>query len=697
MSRHATHGWLTAIVLRVWALFRRFGLWWVPARVNWPRVRIGGIVAGVLVLALFWLVPWTSAGIFSASGMKNVLYVPPGANAPLPSEVASALAATEGTGGFTAGEATALAGAGGVVATPAAAGAGIAGAGVGAFVVTAGAVGIIMRATGLGTSGLCDSSFGWLAGAYGQDCSAATPPPAPSYQPNSDVASGGFHATPCAGPPGSASAAQCFTISGPARDLGQALGSEYYGFPITGDTVPLSPGNSSIWWASAAYGAQQGTVQDAASIGRYFTNFPAGEWLLTAGNADADHENEATCWAVNSGECSSAGVPQASTGAVAPGSTPSDPRRYFESVATFSDGTTASARSVNFTETGTVPMYPSVPTTGKVLTELVVTEWMADGSTSKVIIDQKTSGAYQSSTSAYPDCASGACIVQMYYNGQPCSVGLAPCETWKYDAKPSDGVYQCQYGPPGNPAEYAVPLSECNSIGNYYQPTAQSTGHPYTDPGTGSAPLPGSGSDPGTGVTTTTAPAGAPGVKPGTDPVVVPGTDVTTPNDVGACTASAFSAFNPIGWVVTPAKCVATWLFKPDPVQLEDGITGDQTAWNGSPFGKVILAAGAAMTISVNGDGCQGPPFTLDLSNLGPSVGLPSAGGFVHTWYPMDACSDPMRGVAATISALLSAIITMLALLAGLRYVARIIGFVEFGSAKPDGPFRDGDGKASNE
>jgi hypothetical protein len=130
--------------------------------------------------------------------------------------------------------------------------------------------------------------------------------------------------------------------------------------------------------------------------------------------------------------------------------------------------------------------------------------------------------------------------------------------------------------------------------------------------------------------------------------------------------------FNPLVWVEHPIECAFVWAFEPPQDSFQNNINGMEGAWAASAPGAVIAAIPAAFQGIPAANGCKGPPFVFHAFTLNV-VG-----------YPMDACSDPMSSVAATVHAGLAAVVVMLSFFSIVRYATAIFGFVGFGNTRSE-------------
>jgi hypothetical protein len=310
-------------------------------------------------------------------------------------------------------------------------------------------------------------------------------------------------------------------------------------------------------------------------------------------------------------------------------------------------------------------------------------------------------------------CSIGGCLLDLVHNGISCFTS-GDCAGWFADVQKGDKTYACRFGgasvamkecavyrhsfdpkKDGTPAGAAsspngVPIPSTN-------PTVWAEPDPNADPDSAPEPEWAPRQDPGEDPGWKEEPVNDPFPEAGTDPDPDPGEDPSMPPGNQSdptkepdCMSELWSnLLNPVAWVVTPVKCALSWAFKPnsgDMAQLGDD---NAAAFDGSPLGTIRTLVLGSTKMAVQAAGCKGPPFTLALPHIGDvqsnGHNVTNGGGFTKTWYPMDACDDPMAGVALTVRAILTGVLAMLTGFACLRYAAGIIGYMGFGAAKADG------------
>lgn len=502
-----------------------------------------------------WLVPAEDGGTATAADIEAG---------------ASTLTAAED-----AGAAAELAGAGTVPATAAGAltigGAAVGGLALGFTIGTAG-VQAFYKLTGndLADTVCIGGTGGQILGAlYGQDCSTAATVNLSPGQVNTD-ASGGYSMQPVTydgvtvtGLTGFAVVANgsyylpqaCMTATGPASNINGV--ATLVGQLPDGSFVDFQ----AQWYLGAPY-----------VCGRTATNRAA------VGNGPAQ-TTQALALAKITGVTPLCIVPGTGSNCSASGAQPissesANPARDFINSVKTTDGSIYSCEGTTnvFTEADgfTVPLCtPEVPST-KTPAEVTTTEHAPDGGApDKVVSDEQTTPAYQGLATLYPDCAVGACRLQVYNKGTACTIGAAGCTDW--EATPSADTV-CEYGPPAAPTEYALPISECAVLGKYYDPQAQAAGAAYADPLTGGE----------TGTTT----------SPDEDKQQqnTPGSSKDPDGQNSACWPNGWGVLNPLSWIEQPIQCAFRWAFIPQPSAIEGDLEEIGGAWQASSVGQVVTS-----------------------------------------------------------------------------------------------------------
>lgn len=591
------------------------------------RAVSGGLVSGILAGVLAFAMPAYASSAASAIS-------PP--VSPLPSALSSELADAFDAGisgysadGIAAMEAS-LAGGGAVpVFAAGAVGSGsavLAGA-AGGFALGALGVQAFYGATGQGatlSSGLCMDGLSLIAPLYGTDCSAITNQLA-AVQANLDQAVSG----------------SLSAFGWNIRVLGDVprTSTQQYSTCLDLGTQSSTHGVT-LWVNLAANPNPSGTSLDSAM--GYLTKWsstgqcpdtPSGYYYeLTTSLSAGAHVS----YYLTSGSSTSSGL------------TPShaNPSRTLVTTINGSDSSLYSCSSTTFTEQDpTIPdiCAPTLPS-GVTPESETVTEHTPDGSApDKVLQSQSVTPAYQAAATAYPACATGSCLMQVYVGGAPCTVGEAECIDWQSD--PASDDVTCEYGPSGSPTEYAPALSECDVLGSYYDPQAQAEGTAYADPSTGQS----------TGQQTST--------DQDSEAMNQPGSQTNADGSNAACFPSGWGVLNPVNWVLMPIECAFRWAFDPDQAQLQSDFEGMRADWADTAPVEIISAV-AGWNLQPVMTGCDG------LTWVPPGVGPSRQGAPIQV---ADACpGQPLAPWAAwsfgitTVLAVVGGVAAFLSIGAGL-------------------------------
>lgn len=290
----------------------------------------------------------------------------------------------------------------------------------------------------------------------------------------------------------------------------------------------------------------------------------------------------------------------------------------------------------------------------------------------------KNLGGAQYDFTEFPACADMSCVLRVTVDGVPCRVGIDVCYDWN-KVEPKSRV-ACEYGP------YAVGLDQCRDLAGGYRTTPGLTPGPAapnqpqpkpnapsnpevpkptrlvpSDPEGRPAPhlvpdgaprpdpYPPTAPNPNPSTTVQPSPSPSPTAPPtaGVPPPVAipPGSgppDVENPYK--QCIAG-MASWNPVDWVYTPVKCALTWAFVP-----KNGRGGQLFG----EFRQKFVDSGIGPWLSVppdlfedlpQGGGCQGPALTMPAS----------LGG--KTYYPLNACSDPMAKYANMSRSLITVVV----------------------------------------
>lgn len=270
----------------------------------------------------------------------------------------------------------------------------------------------------------------------------------------------------------------------------------------------------------------------------------------------------------------------------------------------------------------------------------------------------------------FPECAGFKCEKLITIDDVPCRVGVQECFDWQNVNPPSR--VKCEYGP------YAVGLAECGDLAHIYKSSWGVTQDPakdaqrqpgwlpsnpdgtvdWTKVGTDWAPEdnpnpeyrpPVRWTPEGPGPTTppVTAPSNPPFPTTGVNPPISP-PGVPPPKNPDApnenCIASGWS-WNPVDWVFVPVKCALTWAFVP-----KDGpglIARANDVFDGTGMGDWLGIVPAWIdALPDAGTACMGPPLVMPASMGG------------ETYYPLNACSDPMAKYAQMSRAVMTVVVS---------------------------------------
>jgi len=105
------------------------------------------------------------------------------------------------------------------------------------------------------------------------------------------------------------------------------------------------------------------------------------------------------------------------------------------------------------------------------------------------------------------------------------------------------------------------------------------------------------------------------------------------------------ASWNPVDWVYTPVKCALTWAFIP-----KNGTGGElfgafRQKFTDSGIGPWLAIPPMLFGDLPEGSGCMGPPLNMPAS----------LGG--KTYYPLNACSDPMAKYANMSRSLITVVV----------------------------------------
>lgn len=221
---------------------------------------------------------------------------------------------------------------------------------------------------------------------------------------------------------------------------------------------------------------------------------------------------------------------------------------------------------------------------------------------------------------------------------QSCMTWEASCVNWWTKTSSGtitttdEGEYRCEYG------GRQVPLSECGVYRHTFD--VQTDAPAVTDPVTGAQ------SD----------------WSATPDPANEFGTGNQSGQSADRCVTS-FS-WNPVDWVLRPIRCA----FEPSPRKLDQVKARLQASWRASGVGALGATLGGFVGAFNSQGGCSGLPFHLE----GFGVTL------VDTRL-LAACTEPAKGIAATVRAVLTVGIIGGGLFATIRYLGSLFGFTGYG------------------
>jgi len=254
----------------------------------------------------------------------------------------------------------------------------------------------------------------------------------------------------------------------------------------------------------------------------------------------------------------------------------------------------------------------------------------------------------------YPECAgtsAAGCTLAVWVNGSVCTQERSECGDWYngiYRTSPSK--VKCKWGP------YEMPIKDCLDLINAYQCEVGL----MKDPKRPNSAAPVCILADGVPVSSNNDPGYKPPANSGTGNGADPGTGTDPGPGAESCWPTGFGIFNPIAWVLQPAKCALSWAFVPKTADLTSIGTGLKSAIDGIGFGTALNGLTApvnAMGAAATGSGCSGPVMNFDVA------------GIHQTLKPFDACT----GVMATVAGYARAIISMIVIVSGGISVVRAL------------------------
>lgn len=319
-------------------------------------------------------------------------------------------------------------------------------------------------------------------------------------------------------------------------------------------------------------------------------------------------------------------------------------QRHQECIVTLDDGTELSATGAAYDEAegALVPApCPSVPP-GATATGVTVTEHVGEGAAaeSNVLYDEPTTDEYQYWSTTYPECAEGACALDLIVKSGP-NTGLScfdlaeGCPDWFQDPDKADN-YECRYG------VNSVELDECTIYAGLFKPGRVEVGGAYSDPLTGEWS---GGSN-----------------SPSLDRQAM-GQAVQDPAAVRSCNGLfQLNGFDPVGFVLRPIQCALEWAFVPRPLVVEAELVGGEASWEGKPPAVIAQAVGS-FALAPGVSGCS------------KSVTIFS-GVFEQTVTPIDVCPGSMaRPFADASRVVTAAVMVVLVIVVVRRQIAGMVGY----------------------
>ena len=321
-----------------------------------------------------------------------------------------------------------------------------------------------------------------------------------------------------------------------------------------------------------------------------------------------------------------------------------DPQRTFRCDVTLSGGTTISTSTTNWDEASGTAAAPKCPSIGssQVPTSTKVVETTPGKPDIVVQPSTPTTPAYQTWKTAYPECGTGTCLLDLKYKGQSCFQVPAPCDGWMADPSLTTD-YTCTYG------THSVALSECYAYAPTFTPSKVAAGQPYGDTATGAD------------VQGQTGPSSDDGLN--NAPIVNPDTQQRS------CFPTGWAAFNPLNWVLQPVGCALQDAFvaRPSVVTAEEADL--QNTWNATAPAKLAAAIGGVMAAfgTLSDGGCSG--IVVDLSGIGPNI------LHLSSYHFLPACpGDFFAPWAPLFKAFLYGVFTLVAFFGGKRLISELVG-----------------------
>ena len=277
-------------------------------------------------------------------------------------------------------------------------------------------------------------------------------------------------------------------------------------------------------------------------------------------------------------------------------------------------------------------------------------------------------GIKPTTPATYPDCAPGQCVRTVYVDGLECNALRPECFDWMNTQPPTR--VRCEFGP------YNMPIAECADLEHLHKSTHGVTWGPNPETGTPQwLPAREDGGIDSTRVGTVYFPEdnpnreyrpplkgpliqiggepsnpGQPDPPPPTvqipPPVVNPPVpDLPEPGNGTKNCIAGMASWNPVDWVFTPVKCALSWAFIPKNGTGADLFGDFRQKFTDSGIGPWLSVPPDLFGDLPQGGGCQGPALTMP----------ESLGG--KTYYPLNACSDPMAKYANMSRSLITVVV----------------------------------------
>jgi len=260
-----------------------------------------------------------------------------------------------------------------------------------------------------------------------------------------------------------------------------------------------------------------------------------------------------------------------------------DPERVMTCKVTYVDNSTLQKISTPFTESQGVVAETTCPNTpvGKTPKSVKITNDKRSGSTinapgtGETMFEQPTTPEYQQWHDTYPECATGACKLDLRRISPIPAVSCfdleVGCPDWFTQPNKAD-VYECRYG------IHTVELAECNVYAGIFQPGRTTSGAPYSNPNTGE--WSGGQNSPTEDGTSMQRP-------------------VQNPESIRSCKYGS----NPANWFLEGGQCLMEWSFTPRQTVVDVSFNAASEAWTGKPPQQIAEAV-SNVTINAAGSGC---------------------------------------------------------------------------------------------